>query len=179
MLHSPWMVNHLFKFRMIPSHIFLLPFPTIPLPQILRLISICQLYPLKMKIWPLPKIFCSFGTIFFITGTFSPWNICFSIFIHEYLPILEGLKNVKYINLRHVNMQRLTDIPQRVPLLLVNLILVMISNPHTLILAELRPGSQTTYHTRPCKQSLSIGPPTNARPADQWCRSGRRNFSSN
>ena len=33
--------------------------------------------------------------------------------------------------------------------------------------AELRPGSQTTYRTRPCKQSLSIGPPTNARPADQ------------
>ena len=34
-------------------------------------------------------------------------------------------------------------------------------------IAELRPGSQTTYRTRPCKQSLSIGPPTNDRTADQ------------
>ena len=31
--------------------------------------------------------------------------------------------------------------------------------------AELSPGSQTTYRTRPCDHSLSFGPPTNA--ADQ------------
>ena len=28
-------------------------------------------------------------------------------------------------------------------------------------IAELRPGSQTTYRTRPCKHSLSFVPPTN------------------
>ena len=28
--------------------------------------------------------------------------------------------------------------------------------------AELCPGSQTSYRTRPCEHSLSFGPPTNA-----------------
>ena len=41
---------------------------------------------------------------------------------------------MKYLNVRHVIIQRLTDIPQTVPLPLVNLIQMVISKPHTLVL---------------------------------------------
>ena len=47
----------------------------------------------------------------------------------------------------------------------IGMMLYLASNTRPDISTELRPGSQTTYRTRPSKHSLSFGPPTNA--ADQ------------
>ena len=130
----PWMVNFIFKLRMIPSHIFMLPLPAMLLPNLLKLRSICKLSLMKIKFWLLPQSFFSFGTTRLVIETCSPSNTCFAMLIHSPLPSLQDLKNVKCPNARHVNMQSLTDIPQRGPLPLVNLIPIVILKPHTLVL---------------------------------------------
>ena len=47
-LLPPWMVNCLFKFRIIPNHILLLRLTVMLLPQLLQLSSIFQFYSIKI-----------------------------------------------------------------------------------------------------------------------------------
>ena len=112
-LYYHWMLNLLFKFHIILSHILLLSLPIIILPQLLQLRSICQFSPMKIQIWLLPKSFFSCDTKVLVTETYITSSIFFAMFIHSPLPSLQDMKNVKYLNVRHVNMWRLTDIQEK------------------------------------------------------------------
>ena len=88
----------------------------------------------KIKFWLLTQSLFSCGTKILVTETCNQSNICFSMFIHSPLSRLQVLHNLKYLNVRHVNTKRLTDIPQMGPLPLVNLRPMVLSNTHTLFL---------------------------------------------
>ena len=89
---------------------------------------------MKINFWLLPQSFFSCGTNILVTEICSSSNIYFAMFIHSPLPSLQDLQNVKYLNLRHVNMKNITNAPQRGTIPLVNLRPMVISKTHTLVL---------------------------------------------
>ena len=110
-LLSPWVVNCLLEFRMILSHIVLLSVLTMLLPQILQLRSIFWFFLIKIKIDSYPKYSSPVAPkVWSHKHAVHPTYILY-MFIHSPLPSLQELENIKCLNFRYMNMQRLTYIP--------------------------------------------------------------------